>query len=92
MDKYAARAWRARLRDVLNTVWDPIGGVPPDEYDSYNGKLASMVRQGASGADLIQYLCWAEIEQMGLKNRVAPSDDDRRTRTVKAIRDMGPIP
>ena len=37
VDKYAARQWREKLRNVLNTVWDPIGGCPPDEYDEYLG-------------------------------------------------------
>ena len=89
MDKYAAREWRARLRDVLNTIWDPIKGCPPDEYDTYNGKIATMVREGASDADLVQYLRWAETENIGLVQNTTPSDDDRRLRTVKAVRELG---
>jgi hypothetical protein len=38
LDQYAAREWRIRLRGVLNTVWDPIGGCPADESDTYAGK------------------------------------------------------
>jgi hypothetical protein len=92
LDKYAAREWRSRLRDVLNTVWDPIGGCPPDEYDTYNGKLAAMVREGASDAAVIRYLLWAETEYMGLTRRTTPPDDARREQTLAAIRALGPIP
>ena len=92
MDKRAAREWRARLRDTLNTVWDPIGGCPPDEYDAYVGKIAAMVREGTSDADLLRYILWAEFEHMGLRSKVTPSDDARRARTLAAIRALGPIP
>ena len=92
MDKYAAREWRALLRDVLNTTWDPIGGCPPDEYDSYTGDIAAMVREGASDADPTQYLLWAETEHIGLGHNTHPLDDDRQDRTVKAIWELGPIP
>jgi hypothetical protein len=41
---------------VLNTEWNPIGGCPPDEYDADGGKIAGMVRDGASDAELMDYL------------------------------------
>jgi len=50
IDKHALRAWLGRLRDVLNHDWDPIGGCPPDEYDSYMGKIAAMLRGNANRA------------------------------------------
>jgi hypothetical protein len=34
MDKEAYRVWRDRIRGILNQQWDPIGGCPPDEYNS----------------------------------------------------------
>ena len=88
MDKYAAREWRACLRGVCNTIWDPIGGCPDDEYDSYVGKVASLVRSGASDDVLRQYLRWSETEHMGLSE----PDPLRLDRTLNAIRALGPIP
>jgi len=51
IDKEASRRWRRRLREVLNEEWDPIGlraGPDDDEYEAYAGKIAAMVREGAS--------------------------------------------
>jgi hypothetical protein len=66
IDKYAAREWRARLRDVLNTIWDPIGDCPADEYDVYVGKIASLVREGAAD-DLLResgFLCRVRLRRL----------------------------
>ena len=93
IDKLASRAWRSRLRDVLNTVWDPIGNCPPDEYDSYAGKIAALVREGASDSALSKYLIWAETENMDMtwseERRLA--HHERLARTIAAIRALGPI-
>jgi hypothetical protein len=47
------------LRDLVMLWWDPIGvyGVPSarDEYDSYIGKIASLLREGASEDDLVAH-------------------------------------
>lgn len=88
IDKYAAREWRARLRDVLNTIWDPIGGCPTDEYDAYVGKIASLVRDGASDDLIREYLRWSEAEHMGLGEPPTTRLDE----TLIAIRALGPIP
>lgn len=89
IDKYAARIWRDKIRDVLNNVWDPIGGCPADEYDTYMGKLASMIRSRASDAEILAYLEWAEVEYIGLG---PPFNRERGERVVKALRDLGPAP
>ena len=66
IDKEASRHWRKRLRDVLNTEWDPIGcNCPEDEYDGYGGKVAAVVRGGASDQELFDYLDWAETKKWG---------------------------
>lgn len=44
IDKKEARNWHRKIRDVLNRDWDPIGGCPDDEYESYAGKIAAMIR------------------------------------------------
>jgi hypothetical protein len=87
VDKYAAREWRKRLRDVLNSTWDPIGDCPDDEYDTYVGKIAALVRDGASAGVLREYLRWSEAEHMGL----GEPDPVRLDRTLAAIHALGPI-
>ena len=44
IDKYASRVWRARIRDILNRDWNPIGINWEGEYDSYVGAIAAMIR------------------------------------------------
>ena len=87
-DKSAAREWRACLRDVLNTVWDPIGGCPQDEYDSYVGKVASLIREGTREDMLREYLDWVEMTHM----RLGEPDARRLDRTLAAIYALGPVP
>jgi hypothetical protein len=62
IDKEASRLWRGHIRDVLNRQWDPIGGCPADEYDSYAGTIAAMLRDDAA---LLKYLERAESVNMG---------------------------
>lgn len=81
VDKQASRIWRDRLRKVLNRDWDPIGvtrgNSEDDEYERYVGKIAAMLRDRASDEDLLAYLKWAEVEQIGL------GSDDRFDRFRK---------
>ena len=85
------RGWRARLRDVLNTVWNPIGDCPPDEYDTYNVAITNMLGSGAevSDDDLHHYLLRAERDVIGLTNGDQPAAVARRQRAVQAIRALG---
>ena len=53
IDKHASRAWRSRLRKVLNRDCDPIGGCPEDEYDGSVGNIAAMLRANASDEELL---------------------------------------
>jgi hypothetical protein len=87
-NKYEARKWRAKLADVLGKIWDPIGVGAADEYEGYAGKVASLVREGASDEAIRQYLTWAEAEHMGF----GKADSARLDRTLRAIRELGPIP
>ncbi len=49
--------------------WDPIGVMnepyAQDEYDSYLGALYDLLAQGASEADMIEYLGTIETVSMG---------------------------
>lgn len=86
VDKEAGRRWRRLIRDVLNTHWNPIGvdGLPDDEYDTDAGKVAAMLRNGASDRELAEYLHWAETVHMGLEG-----NERRLARVVAAIRSIG---
>ena len=89
IDKEASRRWRQRLRELLNTEWDPIGvgaGPDDDEYDAYVGQVAAMLREGADDDALFAYLTWAETEHMGLRG-----DPDRLRTVIAAIRALGVI-
>lgn len=91
IDKDASREWRSRLRDVLNQDWDPIGGCPEDEYDGYMGKIAAMLRVDATDEELLEYLKWAEVENMGL-GPASNFDRGRGMRVIVALRAIGPPP
>jgi hypothetical protein len=86
VDKKEARNWLRKIRDVLNRDWDPIGGCPDDEYESYAGKIAAMIRDHATDEQLIAYLEWAEVEHMGLG---LPFNQERAGKVVSAIRSLG---
>jgi hypothetical protein len=88
IDKIASRAWRAKIRDVLNQVWDPIGGCPEDEYDRYVGKVAAMIRDNATDDELREYLEWVESEWMGF----ARFNRERAVKVVVALRALGATP
>jgi len=78
----------AKIREILNRDWDPIGGCPDDEYEGYAGKLASMIRSGASDNEMLAYLKWAEVEHMGFGR----FDLERGKRVLKGLRALGPAP
>lgn len=85
-DERALGVWRDGIRGILNRVWDPIGGCPDDEYDGYVGKLAALIRDGASDGELLAYLEWAEVEHIGLG---PPFDALRGAEVVAALRAPG---
>ena len=87
IDKHALRDWKSRLRDILNLDWDPIGGCPSDEYDTYRDELTSMVSQGMSDDELLAYLKRVEADYMGLRS----FDVARGRKVIAALRQLGPI-
>jgi hypothetical protein len=86
IDKEASRRWRRQIRDVLNSVWAPIGGCPEDECDNYVGKIAAILRDGASDEQLIAYLRINETVNMGISER--PDLDVRLREVVDRLRAM----
>jgi hypothetical protein len=91
IDDHASRAWRSRLREVLNRDWDPIGGCPPDEYDGYMDEITAMLRDNASDEDFVEYLKWAQVENMGL-GPASLFDRVHALKVVAALRAVGPPP
>lgn len=62
------------IGEILQYVWDPIGvaGVPQarDEYNSYVPQVFSLVRSGASAADIAAHLARVASDDMGRANTV----------------------
>jgi hypothetical protein len=86
IDKAAVRKFVREVRDIMNRDWDPIGGCPEDEYQSYAGHVAGMVLQGTTDEELLNYLEWAEVEHMG----GARLDRRRAERVIAAVRGLNP--
>jgi hypothetical protein len=67
----AGRVWLAiqdQIRSVLNTDWDPIGvaDIVDDEYDTYIGRIYSILARGESEQAIAEHLLSIEIERMEL--------------------------
>jgi hemerythrin superfamily protein len=90
-DNPALNAWLDRLREILNRNWDPIGGCPEDEYDSYMGKIASLLRDHASDEEMLAYFKWVEVENMGLGSE-AQFDPERILKVIAALGKLGSPP
>lgn len=89
MERKTARHWQQRVRNILNQEWDPIGGCPADEYDTYADGLLSLLHRGASDDELMHYLERAEVEDIGLGS---PFDVERGRKVIAALRALGPCP
>jgi hypothetical protein len=71
-----AKAARQQIRvieDILRR-WDPIGAVPPDEYDSYAPGILGKLQAGAGIDELTRHLYSLTTTQMGLAGNI---DRDR---------------
>ncbi|HVM79372.1 MAG TPA: hypothetical protein VMU06_10160 [Stellaceae bacterium] len=93
------RQWRHRVRDVLNTVWDPIGVYRSDkiedESDEYAKHIAAMIRQGRTDEEPQSYLACTVIEDMGLGRKGEEErmkEKEAQRATVAALRALGPAP
>jgi hypothetical protein len=65
-----AKTYQDAIREVLMREWDPIGvvNVPEaqDEYDQYINQIYGMLVRREPRYKLVDYLWWAETENMGL--------------------------
>jgi len=64
--KKQAKAMIRQVEAILRR-WDPIGGVPADEYDSYAPHIVAMVSQGCSFDDLLKEMERITTRKMGLE-------------------------
>jgi len=63
-----------RVRQILLREWDPLfvtkrshhDEEQEDEYDGYARELAKMLVRGTSPSEVLEYLKWAETQNMGL--------------------------
>jgi hypothetical protein len=62
--------WRGRgereLRLLLWAAWDPVGGVPPGEYDAYAPRIASLLASRASREALAAELDRIRVHELGV--------------------------
>lgn len=76
LDEWWREVGEAELRLILWAAWDPIGGVPRDEYDWYVPRLWGLLREHAAvlrtGA---KYEEWTEAERDQYLDRVSASQD-----------------
>jgi hypothetical protein len=68
------RRGEERLTLLLWAVWNPIGPVPLDEYESYAGPVATVLRRGHE----------SDLELSGDGNRVTESVQRRRNKLLEA--------
>jgi hypothetical protein len=65
-----ARRYHDGIRRILLREWDPIGvadiAEAQDEYDSYVGKIHSMLIRHEPRHKLVDHLWWIEADNMGL--------------------------
>lgn len=66
-DMWWARQGEEELRLILWAAWDPIGGVPRDEYHRYVPQVASLLRRGASSREIAEYLGKTRTETIGVE-------------------------
>ena len=83
INRKAVRIWMRGINDVLNREWHPIVDCPEDEYEGYVGRLATLLRTRATDEEIMKFLEWAEIEQIGLS---PPFDWKRGKKVIAALR------
>jgi hypothetical protein len=76
------RQGEEELRLILWAAWDPIGGVPRDEYENYAPQIGSLLRAGGSPEDVFALLRKIRTETMSL-----PPDEERDREVAEKLRD-----
>jgi hypothetical protein len=96
MATMSAADWRAfreargmrELRRLLWAGWDPIGGVPPAEYEGHARRLASLLGSRASRSSIAAELGRIRRDELGLDP--APAEDARAAEKIAAWFEAAP--
>jgi hypothetical protein len=96
MATMSAGDWRAfreargmrELRLLLWAGWDPIGGVPPAEYEGHALRLASLLGSRASRSSIAAELGRIRRDELGLDP--APAEDARAAEKIAAWFEAAP--
>lgn len=79
------RSGAHELRALLMEAWDPIGvaGIPEaaDEYDSYIGPVARLLREDRRVGEIASYLHHVRTSVMGLDGSPEMDERDREVAT-----------
>jgi len=70
------------LRLLLWAAWDPIGGTPPGQYDSYALRIASLLGRRASTSAVAAALGRIRRDELGLE--AAPAADAATAEKIAA--------
>lgn len=70
----------AQVQAILHTEWDPIGGVPLDEYDSYAWPVLNLLMAHAPQGEIAAYLRHTANETIG-----CPVPEERLARVVEML-------
>jgi hypothetical protein len=76
------RRGERELRLLLWAAWDPIGGVPLDEYDAAAARIAALLGSRAAAAALAAELGRIREYELGLDP--APEHDERAAAKIGA--------
>ena len=77
------RSGHAQLSLILWAVWDPIGDVPPSEYESYSPHVAGMLHDGRSEDEIATWLRTMRSERIGLPDDELNPQDREAAHRVK---------
>ncbi len=72
-----------QVQAILHNDWDPIGGVPLDEYDSYAWPVLKLLMASAPPAEIADYLRRTANETIG-----CPVPEDRLARIVEMLSEL----
>lgn len=69
-----------QVQAILHAEWDPIGGVPLDEYDTYAWPVLKLLMAQAPHAEIAAYLRHTANETIG-----CPVPEERLERVVEML-------
>ena len=69
-----------QVQAILHAEWDPIGGVPLDEYDSYAWPVLKLLMARAPHEEIATYLRHTANETIG-----CPVPEERLARVVEQL-------